>query len=121
MYQKVLVPLDGSELAECALPHVKKMAKEGFIKEICLLTVIDIHPSALLEGADTTVIYKAQMSNSREYMNKVQAQFRTEGIDVQIEILQGSAAQVISDYANEKNVTLAGAGGFLRWRLKRGR
>ena len=23
MYQKILVPLDGSELAECALPHVK--------------------------------------------------------------------------------------------------
>jgi nucleotide-binding universal stress UspA family protein len=106
MYQKVLVPLDGSELAECALPHVKKMAKEAFIKEISLLTVVDIHPSALLEGADTTVIYKAQMSNSREYMNKVQAQFRTEGIEVQIEILQGPAAQVISDYANEKKVEL---------------
>ena len=106
MYQKVLVPLDGSDLAECALPHVKKMAKEGFIKDIIILTVIDIHPSALLEGADTTVIYKAQMNNSREYMNKVQAQFRSEGIEVKTEILQGSSAQVISDYANEKKVEL---------------
>jgi nucleotide-binding universal stress UspA family protein len=106
MYQKVLVPLDGSDLAECALPHVKKMVKEGFIKDIIILTVIDIHPSALLEGADTTVIYKAQMHNSREYMNKVQAQFRAEGIEVKTEILQGSAAQVISDYANEKKVEL---------------
>ncbi len=106
MYQKVLVPLDGSDLAECALPHVKKMVKEGFVKDVIILTVIDIHPSALLEGADTTVIYKAQMNNSREYMNKVQAQFRAEGIEVKTEILQGSAAQVISDYANEKKVEL---------------
>ncbi len=106
MYQKVLVPLDGSDLAEYALPHVKKMAKEGFVKDICLLTVIDIHLSALLEGADTTIIYKSQMSNSREYMNKVQAQFRAEGIEVKTEILQGSAAQVISDYANEKKMEL---------------
>ena len=106
MYQKVLVPLDGSDLAECALPHVKKMVKEGFVKDVTILTVIDIHPSALLEGADTTVIYKAQMNNSREYMNKVQAQFRAEGMEVKTEILQGSAAQVISDYANDKKVEL---------------
>ena len=106
MYQKVLVPLDGSDLAECALPHVKKMAKEGFIKDIYLVTVIDIHPSALLEGADTTVIYTAQMNNSREYMNKVKAQFQAEGIAVKTEILQGPAAQVISDYANEKQMEL---------------
>jgi nucleotide-binding universal stress UspA family protein len=106
MYQSVLVPLDGSDLAECALPHVKQMAKEGFIKDISLLTVIDIHPSALLEGADTTAIYQAQMNNSREYMNKVQSQFRAEGIEVKIVILQGPAAQVIADYANEKKAEL---------------
>jgi nucleotide-binding universal stress UspA family protein len=106
MYQNVLVPLDGSDLAECALPHVKKMAKAGFIKEISLLTVIDIHPSALLEGADTTAVYHAQMTNSREYMNKVQAQFRAEGIEAKSVILQGPAAQVIADYANEKKMEL---------------
>jgi nucleotide-binding universal stress UspA family protein len=106
MYQKVLVPLDGSDLAECALPHVKKMAKGGFVKDICILTVIDIHPSALLEGTDTTVIYKAQINNSREYLKKTQDQFRAEGIEVKTEILQGPAAQVISDYANQNKVEL---------------
>jgi nucleotide-binding universal stress UspA family protein len=106
MYQKVLVPLDGSVLAECALPHVKKMAKMGFIKDIYILTVIDIHPSALLEGADTTIMYKSQMNNSREYLKKVQDQFRAEGIEVKTEIRQGSAAQVISDYANQNKVEL---------------
>ena len=26
MYQKIMVPLDGSELAECVLPHVATLA-----------------------------------------------------------------------------------------------
>lgn len=106
MYEKVLVPLDGSELAECSLPHVKKMAKEGFVKEIVLLTVIDIYPSALLEGADTAAIYDAQLTNSREYLANLQAQFRSEGIEVKTEILKGSTAQTIADYATENGVEL---------------
>ena len=28
MYKKILVPLDGSKLAEYALPHVKKIIKD---------------------------------------------------------------------------------------------
>ena len=106
MYQKVLVPLDGSDLAECALPHVIRMAKGGFVKDISVLTVIDIHPSALLEGADTTAVYKAQTINSQEYLAKVKDRFKAEGIDVKTEVLQGSAAQVISDYANQKQFEL---------------
>jgi len=27
MYQKVMVPLDGSKLAECALPYAEKLAR----------------------------------------------------------------------------------------------
>ncbi len=106
MFQKVLVPLDGSDLAECALPHVIRMAKEGFVKNVCILTVIDIHPSALLEGADTTAIYKAQTANSQEYLGKMRARFQAAGIEVTTEILQGPAAQLISEYAKEKQVEL---------------
>jgi nucleotide-binding universal stress UspA family protein len=106
MYNKVLVPLDGSELAECALPPVIRMAKEGFVKEIVLLTVIDIYPSALLEGADTAVIYEAQLSNSRDYLAQVQARFRAEGIEAKTEIRKGSTAQTIADYAAQNNVEL---------------
>jgi nucleotide-binding universal stress UspA family protein len=106
MYNKVLVPLDGSTLAECALPHVTRMAKEGFVKEIVLLTVIDIYPSALLEGADTAVIYEAQLNNSRDYLAQLKARFRADGIDVKTEILKGSTALTIADYAAQNNVEL---------------
>jgi nucleotide-binding universal stress UspA family protein len=42
MYQKVLVPLDGSDLAECALSHVTSLAKEGSVGEIILLNIVKI-------------------------------------------------------------------------------
>ena len=35
MYKKIMVPLDGSELAECVLPHV-----EGFIKSCEVSTMV---------------------------------------------------------------------------------
>jgi hypothetical protein len=42
MYRRVLVPLDGSTLAECALTHVKMMVKEGFVGQVTLLNVVRI-------------------------------------------------------------------------------
>jgi nucleotide-binding universal stress UspA family protein len=106
MYQKVLVPLDGSQLAECALPHVKKMAREGYVGEIILLHVIDIHPIALVEGFDIATIQKSNFDCSRSYLDQLQAQFRKEGIEVKTELLKGSAAQEIAEYANQQGVDL---------------
>ena len=37
MYQKLLVPLDGSELAECVLPHVKVLAKGCEVEQVILV------------------------------------------------------------------------------------
>ena len=48
MYEKVLVPLDGSELAECALVHAETMVKEGFAGEITLFNVVKIDHSHLI-------------------------------------------------------------------------
>jgi hypothetical protein len=56
MYQKVMVPLDGSELAECVLPHVESIVKGGqaqsviFVRavqpvSVSLSTEIDIQPT----------------------------------------------------------------------------
>jgi nucleotide-binding universal stress UspA family protein len=106
MYRKVLVPLDGSQLAECALSHVKKMAREGCVGEIIFLHVVDIHPLALIEGFDITTIQKSNFDCSRSYLDQLQAQFRKEGIEVKTELLKGSAAQEIAEYANQEGVDL---------------
>ena len=40
MYQKVLVPLDGSELAECVLPHLKTITGGYGLREVVFLCVV---------------------------------------------------------------------------------
>ena len=41
MYKKILVPLDGSKLAECALPHAEELAKGSDKAEIVLVSVTE--------------------------------------------------------------------------------
>jgi len=41
MYKKILVPLDGSKLAECALPHAVELAKGCDTEEVILVSVTE--------------------------------------------------------------------------------
>jgi hypothetical protein len=41
MYKTMLVPLDMSGYAECALEHVKEIASARTIPEVVLLTVVE--------------------------------------------------------------------------------
>ena len=54
MYKKILVPLDGSKLAECALEHVKTIAIGCNVPEVVLFRVVEPNlaiTDALAEGA----------------------------------------------------------------------
>ena len=41
MFDKVLVPLDGSQLAECVFPYLEKIAKDCKVKEVVLFSVCE--------------------------------------------------------------------------------
>ena len=41
MYNRILVPLDGSKLAECALPYVEDLAKGYGAQEVILVSVTE--------------------------------------------------------------------------------
>ncbi|MDP2267810.1 MAG: hypothetical protein Q8K46_01455, partial [Deltaproteobacteria bacterium] len=84
MFNKVLVPLDGSEFAECSLPIVKNMAREGSIKEIILLTVavIDIPHDDIGKDFDFPTYWGAKLEKSKQYLADVQAKLSKEGTRV---------------------------------------
>ena len=52
MYKKVLVPLDGSPLAECTLSHVKNLLKDGSVGEVTLLNVVKVDLPWAKMGSD---------------------------------------------------------------------
>ena len=50
MYKKIIVPLDGSKLAECVLPHVESIAKISGTEEVILITVTERVASLILNN-----------------------------------------------------------------------
>lgn len=106
MYEKILVPLDSSELAECALPEVKKLIAEGFPREITLLSVISIPTLSIGEGVDYPAMKRSHLKAFEEYLAGVRARIAAEGITVKTEVLEGDAAQTINRYAKNNGIDL---------------
>jgi nucleotide-binding universal stress UspA family protein len=116
MYQKILVPLDGSELAECALNHVKKLFQSGPVGEVILLNavVVDIPWRDVIEREDShAVIFdyrrfiEAFMNQSKRYLAKVQARLASEGLKVATETIESNRpSETITDYAQKNGVDL---------------
>jgi nucleotide-binding universal stress UspA family protein len=110
MFKKVLVPLDGSELAECALEHAKNLFKEDSIVEITILNVVNMDVLwAGLDGAglDLYKMKDTRLASSRQYLDDVASRLGSEGIKVKTEVLEGDrAAGTIFDYAQKKGMDL---------------
>jgi len=113
MYKKVLVPLDGSELAECTLSHVKNLFKDGSVGEVTLLNVVKVDIPWVGEGEgytqriDLNAIREELFTKSRKYLAEMESRLVSEGIKVKTESLEGNRpADTITDYARKKCMDL---------------
>jgi len=106
MYPKVLVPLDGSELAECALPQVKNLAKGGYIGEVVLLSVVEPPSLWLAENISIFELRQTEFNRAQTYIREVQAQLASKGINAKAEVLEGNASQTIVEFADQNAVDL---------------
>ncbi len=125
MYNRILVPLDGSELAECVLPHVEAIAKGCGVNEIVAL--IAIEPVYLFadEGGGTATVDVVKLQNMREesaasYLKEVAGKLQARNMNVRTAMLKGNAADVIVDFARNNGVDLIamathGRSGISRW------
>ncbi len=113
MYKKILVPLDGSELAECILAQVEDMAL-AHQAEVILLQVLPA-TGVLPHQAE------AEAKTARHYLNKVKGRFQAKGIKTTTTIRHGEDAAIeITDYAQVNEVDLIamsthGRSGVGRW------
>ncbi len=124
MYKKILVPLDGSKLAENALGHLRAIARGRSIDTVLLIRVVkpiivDVKDYIGAESARKTE--DKLEADAREYLNKMAADLRKEGIPVETEIaVHGEPATKILETAKEKNVDLIimsthGKSALLHW------
>ena len=126
MYQKILVPLDGSELAECVLPHLESIAQGCKAKNITFLRVVEPLPITRMYGEyafndkDVQRLEAEHVNAAKEYLTNVISRFEFKGTNVKSEVLIGKTADNIADYATENDVDLViiathGRSGVSRW------
>lgn len=106
MYQRILVPLDGSELAECSVDHVMNLSRTGSVGEVILLNVLD-PLSWCMEGRDFVAFRNALRKRTQDYLGKTESRLASAGINVRSDILEGSMpASYIVKYAKDHGVDL---------------
>ncbi|MHB0868039.1 MAG: universal stress protein [Chloroflexota bacterium] len=103
MYRRILVPLDGSPLAEAALPHATAVARR-FDAGLTLLQVVSTLPVATTvdttatAGAETVLAVEAIEATEQaavEYLNEVAHRPELAGIPVEVEVVRGGPAREI--------------------------
>jgi nucleotide-binding universal stress UspA family protein len=105
MYGKILVPLDGSELAERAVPHAEEIAR-GTGAEILLMQAVFI-PMPIVPEAVLIAGGKAVEEASKEaaaYLEKTAASLRAEGFRVRTILEERPAADAILHIADREEV-----------------
>jgi nucleotide-binding universal stress UspA family protein len=126
----ILVPLDGSKLAEAVLPHIETLAKQyadGQV-EIVLLRVCqppdvssDYPPSMPLSWEEHVELEMAKCKlEAGPYLVEIGKRFREAGLKVRQEVPLGKPAKAIIDYALSNRVSLIamithGRSGISRW------
>ena len=122
MYNRILLPLDGSPLAEQALPHAIAIA-ERFQSELILLRVLIPLPKPLATAE--AAIQRAEKERTvfvREYMEGVAADVQDHGVTVQVITNGGRPHLEIIQYAETNQVDLIvmcsrGQSGLSRWMM----
>jgi nucleotide-binding universal stress UspA family protein len=126
MYNKLLVPLDGSELAECTLGHVRAIVTGCNIPEVVLLRVVEPLPgqtvAALAEAGGNLLneLEASQKEEASDYIQKMAAMLQKEGINAKPVLVSGYAAEEILNYSKNNKVDLIimsthGRSGIKRW------
>lgn len=107
MYKRVLVPLDGSALAEGALPLMLEIAGPLDL-EVVLLRVVQPLPPEVVEGSKHVVIENvpARIAEARAYLARIVAKLERRGIRTQIDVRRGNPVREIVGAAQEANADL---------------
>ncbi len=122
MFEKILVPLDGSPLAEGILPYVKVLAKALHSRVVLLhaaeASPLDHRDPELEPYATETVERIRPLAES--YLEEVAEDLRRDSLQVEKKVAQGKAADEIVDYAEGQGVDLIamsthGRSGLARW------
>jgi len=123
MYKKILVPLDGSELAKKALDEAEKLAR-NFGAEIILFEVVPFMPIyGSPELVTPLIVDEKQKEAAEKYLANLAEELKKKGLEATGVVRTGQQVAVeIIDFAKESGANLIvmcthGRSGISRWVL----
>ncbi len=128
MFKHVLIPLDGSEIAEKAIDYARHITDPNG-GHITLLTALDVpeYPPAMYYPAGVAAYEINQQTmneqvipQAQEYLQRIAESFKDAGYITHIEAIIGDPAQTIVEHAEKHEadaivMSTHGRTGFSRW------
>jgi nucleotide-binding universal stress UspA family protein len=126
MYERILVPLDGSDLAELALPHARELAHR-LQARVWLIRVVPpvfqpvLPPPAMAIDLAASALAQTERL-AEEYLEQVRAQLAADGLTVHSLVARGDPATEVLAAARDVQARLIamathGRSGLARWVL----
>jgi nucleotide-binding universal stress UspA family protein len=121
MFESILVPLDGSQLAECVLPHVI-VTGQVFDAKIILLQVLDKNRADASTQFVDLLNWQINKTEAKLYLEKVRDQLQSSGLQVGANVLEGLTAEEITEFAQHQGMKLVilsshGHNGLRKWAI----
>jgi nucleotide-binding universal stress UspA family protein len=138
MFNKILVPLDGSKLAECALPYAETLAQSCGTEEVILVSVTErvaghtyapeyreVYQASQREdvygaGPEIGLIFGKMEKQANRYLERIAKQLSEKGIRVVTQVALGDPAEKIAESAETSGAEVIvmsshGRSGPSRW------
>jgi len=121
MFDPILVPLDGSLLAECVLPHAVAIA-HAYNARLMLLRMLDKNQAGEKGQLFDLVNWEIQKTEAKVYLEKIAARLLKYSLQVDATVLEGLVAESITEFAQNRGIKLLilsshGRSGLSQWGL----
>ena len=124
MYKKILVPLDGSQIAEYVIPHIEAIAGNSSA-EVELISVVEpveipTRGKIALSEDDIKSINKDAKEEAHKYLHHIAKRLDRADIKARTVVITGKPADSLVDYAGHNDIDLIimathGRSGITRW------
>lgn len=121
MFNRILVPLDGSPLAECVLPHVAIFAR-AFSAHVTLLHVVECNTTKSGTTPIDPIEWRVRKAEAQAYLSKQMEHLGEADVAADTKLLEGQPAQRIIEYVREEGSDLIimsshGGNGVSMWNV----
>ncbi|MDM8000393.1 MAG: universal stress protein [Dehalococcoidia bacterium] len=111
MYKNILLPLDGSEISESAIPHAEALALGCEAKKVTIIHVVEQER------------YEGMLASGKRpgvYLQRTAERLESKGIGTAIKVMTGDPSEAIVSYAENNPIDIIvmashGRSGVTRW------